>query len=87
MDKVQFQLGDLHKETDLVQTVQDPINTGALFKNKNVKNTEHHTYVDDNHMAAALPMIRQAIAASIEACYIIFGEPPKRPTRKALTKL
>ena len=38
-------------------------------------NTPHHTFVDDNHMADLRRFILQAMAASIEALFRIFGFP------------
>ena len=49
------------------------------------ENTPHHIFVDDNHMADIRQFIYQAMAASIEALYRIFGYPDESIRRTPLS--
>ena len=55
------------------QAVQDDINTGVLDKHGHPQNTEHFPFVDDTLLADIMPYLIWAMAASIEALFIIFG--------------
>ena len=58
--------------------VADKINQGVYTKDWTAKNTPHFTFVDYNHMADTRERIQQAMAASVEAIYLVFGnDPPK----------
>jgi hypothetical protein len=54
--------------------VQDSINPGVVRDGMET-NTPHYTYVDDTLIAETGERIPQAIVASIESCFITFGEP------------
>lgn len=70
------------------QAVSNSIHKVVLnMKNKKPKNTPHHTFVDDKHFADILPRMKQAMAASIEAIFIVFGYYAKDNTRRSSLSL
>ena len=60
-------------------------NQGAIDKNNVVSNTPIHTFVDDALMADIRRRITYAMAASIEALYVILGDPDESIRRNALS--
>jgi len=57
-----------------VRAQRDQLNLGAEMINGQPSTTFHLPYVDDTLMVAPLASMHQAIVASLESCFIIFGE-------------
>ena len=76
IDKIMFSAPPTPEEVaTFVPAHADEFNKGVLDKDGNPVATPHYTFVDDNHMADIERYIRRAIAASIEALFIIVGQP------------
>jgi len=60
--------------------------TGILDINNQPTNTQHHMFVDDNHIASLLPDMRLAQAASIKGLFQILGFPAPELRRTALSE-
>jgi hypothetical protein len=67
--------------------IQDHINPGVFMDGVEI-NTSHFTYVDDTLIADTGNRIPQAVAASTESCFIMFGEPDEsiRPSSLSIKK-
>lgn len=71
----------------------NPVQARKCSKNKGVinvitceqDNTEHNTFVDDNHIADLRVRMYQAMAASIESLYRVFGFPEEEIRRISLS--
>lgn len=79
---------DHHESSSISTLLPDTLIQGALVL-ETKPNTQHIPFVDDSLMANTLPCIPQAIAASIESCFTIFGERADniRPCPLSLEKL
>jgi len=84
LDLIQFE----HPPSSLpiVQAFPCSQHTGIMDKNNNPTNTQHHMFVDDNHMASLLPDMKMAQAASIEGLFQILGFPDVSLRRTALSE-
>ena len=70
IDKVKFS-EDSSVPSTFTQAVKDSIHKGCTNKHK----TKYNMFVDDNLFAQTKELIRHAMAASIEALYIVLGYP------------
>jgi len=87
-----------HKILDLIQYEHPPPtipitpaypcaqNIGVLDEKNVPTNTQHHMFVDDNHIASLLPDMKLAQAASIEGLFQILGFPETDLRRTALSE-
>ena len=67
--------------TEFVQATPDKLNPGV----KNLDQTEYNMFVDDSLFVQTRSGMRQAMAASIEALYIILGFPEEDKRQNALS--
>ena len=70
IDKVQFSEEPTEQQV-FIQAIQDSTHKGV----KNLRKTSYNMFVDDNLFAQIRENIKHAMAASIEALYIILGRP------------
>ena len=75
------------KNTTLEKAVADKLNPGVFKDDGSPVNTPHFTFVDDNHMVDVHDRIKQAMAASIEAIFLVFGEDAPNSTRRSALSL
>ena len=69
-----------------VQARKCNINKGVINGSTGEQhNTEHNTFVDDNHMADLRGRMHQAMAASIESLYRVFGFPEEHIRRISIS--
>ena len=87
LDKVQFEQSKSIEKINFVQAVRDIKNQGVLDSTSEPVNTPHFTFVDDNHMADIGIRIKQAMAASIEAIFIVFGKDAVDSSRRSALSL
>jgi hypothetical protein len=68
--------GTKRRKRTFTRAVADAINKGVLDENGNMKPTPHGYYVDDGVYAELFRLLRiqRAVAASIEAIFILLGE-------------
>ena len=69
------------------QATSDTSHQGVLDPNGYPINTPHYTFVDDNHMAHIRSRMLSAMAASMEAIFLVLGKDPKLPTRRSALSL
>ena len=80
INKVKFS-DEPDAETKFVQAIQDSIHKGI----KNLHKTKFNMFVDDSLFAQIRSKMKQAMAASIEALYIILGFPEVDKRQDALS--
>ena len=87
IDKVQFEEVETSISTaNFEQAIKDTMHQGVHGIDETPKNTPHNTFVDDNHMADVIGRMKQAMAASIEGLFQIFGpDCPLGARRSALS--
>ena len=69
------------KDTTFIRAVPDKFNVGI----KNIRQTEYNMFVDDSLFVQTRDGMKQAMAASIEALYIILGYPEEEKRQNALS--
>ena len=79
LNKVTWQHANL--PTSHVKAVKDTFNVGIFDKNGNPHNTAHYPFVDDTLIVDVHNRLIWAMAASIEALFIVFG--PEHESRKS----
>ena len=79
LDLIQFSEEEFHPDT-LVSATPDSTNTGVIRGGRRLP-TLNAMFVDDNLMADIWHFLRPALAASVEALFIILGEPDEKPRK------
>ena len=72
-------------QTEFVQAVKDDLNPGVLDDDGKPVPTPHNIYVDDNLLAEVKKFMPQAIAAAIEAIFVLLGSPDLEVREMALS--
>ena len=83
LDLIQFSEEEFHPDT-LVPATPDSTNTGVI-RGGSCLPTLNAMFVDDNLMANIWRFLRPALAASVEALFIILGEPDEKLRKSPLS--